>query len=463
MTRARLVARDLLPALLPAAVATAAIVVGARNGIARGLHQGPVTLAVGTALPVLLGVAIWAAIVLRPALRGRLTALLISLGGALVGVEIGIRTIIPAEYPDYFERAKAARAKGVTFDRRSQVEVAIDMRRAGARVYPIYTPASVLWKGKDNFWTSGIELDGHEIVPLGGVARARTLGANESGQQAQFTSDEMGLNNPAGLWDTGPVDVVLIGDSFGQGWGVDPEHNIAAPVRARWSRTLNFGVTGAGPMFELGQLRELGPVVKPKVVLWLYYEGNDLLDLHREARTLLWKYRKAGFTQDLYARRDEVSQRLATFLDRRIETVGSWWWTPLDVLRLRRVRALVHRKGGRYMPRPQDFEAFAGALGEADKVVRGWGGTIVFAYLPSWGRFATPGEAAAVDADRAKILATARALGMPVVDLVDAFAAHGDPLDNFPYRLHGHYNARGYGLVGRALADHVAGSKLLEP
>lgn len=463
MKRAVLAARDHLSALLPALVATSAIVAGVRAGIARGPALGKQIFLINAVLPVVLGAVVWAVIVLRPALRGRLTAFLVSLGFALVGVEVGIRAIVPAEYPDYFARSKAAHAKGITFDRRSQVEVAIDMRRAGTRTYPIFTPASVLWQGRNGMWQSGLEIGGREVVPLGGVARVRTLGANESGRQAQFTSDEMGLNNPPGLWGSGPVDIVVIGDSFAAGWGVDPEHNIAAPIRARWPRTLNFGLTGAGPMLELGQLREYGPVTKPKVVLWLYYEGNDLLDMHRERRTLLWQYMAPGFTQDLYARRDAISGELATFLDRRIEASSQWWSTPLDVLRLRRVRALQRGKGSRYVPRPEDFENFQAALGEAHKLVGSWGGKIVLAYLPSWGRFVNPREMAALDVDRAKVVAIVGALGLPVVNVIDVFTRSGDPLDNFPYRLHGHYNESGYELIGRTLADHVAASSLLGP
>lgn len=47
-------------------------------------------------------------------------------------------------------------------------------------------------------------------------------------------------------------------------------------------RTLNLGMGGIGPLHELAILKEYGSVVRPKVVLWVYYEGNDLADLSHE-------------------------------------------------------------------------------------------------------------------------------------------------------------------------------------
>jgi len=37
-----------------------------------------------------------------------------------------------------------------------------------------------------------------------------------------------------------------------------------------------------GPLAELASLVEYGPLIKPKTVIWLYYEGNDPTDLGRE-------------------------------------------------------------------------------------------------------------------------------------------------------------------------------------
>lgn len=451
------------PALLPGLVATASLAIGAQAGLARGPSQGKLVFAVDAVLPALFGVAMWALIVRRPAIRGRLTALTLSLFLALVAVELLLRAAFPVEYPDYFERAKAARAKGITFDKRSQVEYALDLRKKGTRAYPIFTPASVLFQAENGLFKSALVVGGRETLPLGGVARTLSLGANESGKMAEFVTDELGFNNPPGLWGTGPIDVLLIGDSFATGWGVAPEHNIAAPIRARWPRTVNLGLTGAGPLLELGGLRELGKVLEPKVVLWLYYEGNDLLDLQRERRTLLWGYLTPDFTQDLWARRADVDRELAAFLDRRINTTSAWWSTPLDVASLRRVRALRKGKSERYVPGKADFGRYARVIAEGKKAVAAWGGQTWLVYLPSWGRFTSPAEVAALNGDREQILAIARGEGLTVVDATEIFTAAGDPLDNFPYRLHGHYNPRGYELIGRALTERVAAAGAITP
>src|SRR5262249_32449593 len=153
---------------------------------------------------------------------------------------------------------------------------------------------------------SMIQVAGHEVVPLGGVAKVITMAGNESGVMQQTTSDEMGFNNPPGLWAQAPADVMLVGDSFTFGWGVAPDHNLAAPIRARFPKTVNLGVTGMGPLGELGAMREYGPALRPRVTAMLFYEGNDMRDLAREQTSMLSRYLEPGFTQDLVGQRDAV-------------------------------------------------------------------------------------------------------------------------------------------------------------
>src|SRR5262245_26182995 len=70
-------------------------------------------------------------------------------------------------------------------------------------------------------------------------------------------------------------------------------------------RTLNLGIQGDGPLTMLATLREFGPILKPGIVLWCFFEGNDLGDLIVERQSpLLRRYLTFGFTQRLFERQD---------------------------------------------------------------------------------------------------------------------------------------------------------------
>lgn len=81
------------------------------------------------------------------------------------------------------------------------------------------------------------------------------------------------------------ADIVMLGDSFLEGILV-PQGDL---VSSRLSRSLgidvaNRGQSGYGPQQELALLRRVAGDLKPKIVVWLFFEGNDLLDVPRYER-----------------------------------------------------------------------------------------------------------------------------------------------------------------------------------
>lgn len=76
--------------------------------------------------------------------------------------------------------------------------------------------------------------------------------------------------------------IVAIGDSFVEAGLVASEEL----VTTRLARTFdvdvaNLGQGAYGPQQELIVLRRYGMPLRPSVVLWFFFEGNDLLDVHR--------------------------------------------------------------------------------------------------------------------------------------------------------------------------------------
>jgi hypothetical protein len=79
--------------------------------------------------------------------------------------------------------------------------------------------------------------------------------------------------------------VVVLGDSFAEAGLV----GMADLASTRLARRLdlevaNLGQSGYGPQQELIVLQRYGLKLRPRIVLWLFFEGNDLLDIRRYDR-----------------------------------------------------------------------------------------------------------------------------------------------------------------------------------
>lgn len=99
------------------------------------------------------------------------------------------------------------------------------------------------------------------------------------------------------------ANVVAIGDSFLEGILV-PQKDLVSTQLARLLEVevANLGQGGYGPQQELAVLQRYGIKLQPKLVLWFFFEGNDLLDVPRYER----------FSQNW----EEISRKRNSFVER---------------------------------------------------------------------------------------------------------------------------------------------------
>jgi hypothetical protein len=97
-----------------------------------------------------------------------------------------------------------------------------------------------------------------------------------------ITRDSNGFRNAT---DLKSADIVVIGDSFVEGMTV-PYEQIMTSILMRLRRRVvaNLGQPGYGPQQELIVLKRYGLPLKPKTVVWTFYEGNDLTDVQQYER-----------------------------------------------------------------------------------------------------------------------------------------------------------------------------------
>ena len=378
------------------------------------------------------------------------------------------------------EKYAAALTKqfGNPIDVRTAREVIADLRKNGVEAIPIMTATNHFFvRQPDGSIHSAIQIDGREVIPLGTVSGRTTLLCNENGQWIDYRSDSRGFNNPDGAWESRPLDVAALGDSFTQGYCVPVGRNFVDLIRQRDPATLNLGIAGDGPLMMLATLKEYLPRLTPKVVLWFYYEGNDLVDLQTERKNaLLRSYLRDDFSQPDLVRQSDIDRamtaeipRLATeereSLARKTRnTVVAELMAAAKLTALRSRLVQLNASESASIEAAADFEApnmevFREVLTQAKARVGVWNGQLVFVYLPEWTRYTNYGSWG--KAKRRDVLAMAGALGLPIIDIDPAFQAHGDPLSLFPFRATGHYAEAGHQVVADEVVKALLARHLL--
>ena len=91
-----------------------------------------------------------------------------------------------------------------------------------------------------------------------------------------FTTDSQGFRN---LADLKHADVAFVGDSYVEGAYVSDEETAAVRLHDITGLTVaNLGVSGYGSLQELKVLEQYAVPLKPRLVAWFFFEGNDLDD-----------------------------------------------------------------------------------------------------------------------------------------------------------------------------------------
>ena len=197
---------------------------------------------------------------------------------------------------------------GKKWDTRSKIQVYEDLKKKDNEIALFVSPHEYLNKN-------------YPILSLSGISISKTIHCNENGYYSIYQSDRYGFNNPDEEWDKKEIEYLLVGDSFTQGACVNRPNDIPSIFRILSNKSvLNLGSENNGPLLEYASLREyLNSNVKK--VIWIYYEGNDLKNLHVEINEkILMNYiNDLTFTQNLKLKQSEIND-LAINIIKKKET-----------------------------------------------------------------------------------------------------------------------------------------------
>lgn len=111
-----------------------------------------------------------------------------------------------------------------------------------------------------------------DLVPWLGISTDRRY-------KVDLQFDRNGFRND---YEIQRADAVVLGDSFVEGILVSQNDLVSSQLKQKLNvEVANLGQSGYGPQQELAVLRRFGLELHPKVVLWFFFEGNDLLDVPR--------------------------------------------------------------------------------------------------------------------------------------------------------------------------------------
>ncbi|MEM3101636.1 MAG: hypothetical protein QXT99_09850 [Candidatus Nitrosotenuis sp.] len=351
----------------------------------------------------------------------------------------------------------------------TKIEVIEELRKNGIDAWPAVFP-SIFIENK------GIITHKGHVFPLSGISRKTTVLCRESGRVKVFISDEHGFNNPGGLYQKGKVKIAMIGDSFTIGACVDSGDDIASYLRNKGISVFNAGYSGIGPLIEFAIFKEYIEPLQPDIILWIYYEGNDLEDLRYERDVpILMQYLEDNYTQDLISRQDEIDTALTRYVSKLIddeskrETAILGLTTRREKLDIKdlfinfmklqhlrnRLSLLMTRDKQRLKVVIKDdifndeFPLFSKIITIVNHRVSGWGGRLYFVYLPTTARY--PENADDNLFNRNEVITLINELHIRLIDFHEVLSKQQKPFVTVSDYPGGHYNAYGYRLVSELI------------
>lgn len=392
---------------------------------------------------------------------------LTSMGLVAIVVDAVIAFNIPLTIRD--QVVHGWQAANIQYDPRSRKEFINDLRENHIDAYPNILPRLLVERPEFGGSEEASNKSKEILLPLGGISNSISVSCNDYGHWQTYKSDKHGFNNPQEVWTGDHTDVVAIGDSFTEGICVLPDTSMVGQIRAQYPQTMNLGKSGDGPMLELATMTEYVLHLKPKILLWFYYEGNDLVELEVEKRSpLLMSYLEDGFSQNLITRQSTIDSKLKAYVsDAILENEAREFRVGTasrlsDMFLLRNTRFWLKKRifnhpsasNQNEMP-PVDLKLFFEIVKKGRQRVEAWRTTLVFVYLPGGQRFSSSGAMQPQYLARKNILDRIENLGIPIIDVVKRFQKDSDPLQFFIARRELHYTIEGQRAAGEIILERL--------
>jgi GDSL-like lipase/acylhydrolase family protein len=283
-----------------------------------------------------------------------------------------------------------------------------------------------------------------------------------------FRTDEHGFRNPS-PWPK-RADVVVVGDSMAFGYGVDDEqawpHLVTEALPA--TTIVNLGMIGAAPQQYLRILEAFGLDLRPKLVLFMLFPGNDLDDaqsfqqwLDADTGRSYGEWRSpSGQPASLGPLRQLLERSyLITFLRAARKSLAASVAAGAiefeDGRRVQLVPAVYQTAAKAAHPGDPVFDLVLTTIERARDLTRERGGRFLVLLMPTKEEVYLPrlGEPAPPLVEAFKAALTKRGIGS--IDLTPEFRARSEVAAPLFYEIDGHPNAEGCRLIAQVITDRL--------
>ena len=308
-----------------------------------------------------------------------------------------------------------------------------------------------------------LEIENLNLFPLSGVSNQKTIYCNENGYYLIYQSDKFGFNNPSDEWDQKEIEYLIIGDSTAHGACINRPYDISSVLRTISNKNvINLGYSASGPLIQYATLKEYFPKnSKVKNIIWLYQEENDQIDLKNELNNkILNKYfLEKNFSQDLEKKQkeiDDITERIISVEEERYVSKKN-----IKLIKLYATRTLIlsylnklNKKKDVAFKEYKIQKEFKNIVELMTSFANKKNSKIYFVYLPSYYRYKNNAYQTYQNENYKVIQKTLKEFKITLIDLHQiVFDKEKDPLELFPFKLHGHYNSVGHAKVAQTIYE----------
>ena len=390
----------------------------------------------------------------------------------IYSLEILTFLFIPSEQKNMVDvkntRIKLAIEKKINFDVRSQEQVYVDLKSKNESIKPGFLYA----KHFSNLKIFKEAKKNNEIIPFRGPINSFTVSCAEDLQYKLIKNDKYGFKNNNIIYEK-KIQNFLLGDSYAEGLCENNKNDIAGHLNEKKYYTINFGVTGTGPLISLAILREFGNYFKPKNVIYLYFEGNDLdeLNYEKEDATLI-NYLNDNFNQDYFNKYDDIKSFLIkaeqetekiiysksknTFSPNKKNKLDILKAHLKDILEINNLRNIFKYKILKKQEEFYDLNLLYKTVEKMNDDTKKWNGNYTFVYVPTWSRYFTKFTKYDAKIDLKKeIINNLNSKNIKVLDLTDYFNKIDNIEQYYPLGFLGHYNSKGYEKIAEIIEQSL--------
>ena len=351
------------------------------------------------------------------------------------------------------KKIKIAKINKIYFDKRSIKEVIKDYKKESINSSILIKPTKFV--SSNGFKTK----NGKLIYPLAGISKILTINCNENGNMSEYFSDRYGFANKDNVWDIKKIDILMLGDSFAHGACVDPDNNISHYLENFSKKNIiNLGYGANGPLIELATYFEYGKRKKPEIILWFYYEGNDLNNLGNEIKSKeLIKYLTTDHNQELINKQKIIDKYLLNYQNKSLKNLQNSKKkkiNPIKVVKLGNIRTIIiqspfiqNKKNCSY----KNINNFFNIIKKIDSTAYEEDSKFYFVYLPTYYRFVTKNNFC-----KSEIINGLNNYKINYIDIhKELFDKIEDPLIYFPFKMFGHYTSSGYKEIAKIIVRKI--------